>query len=117
MLPFASLPLEEVGMIDDDEEEEENDGLEANEQPTAMRQILHKRFSRSSDAESLYDGEQYKKHTEPGGFLSPDFPDNIYLTISTDGVAVFKSEVWPIWIAINELPPKQRYINQSICTD
>lgn len=83
----------------------------------AMRQILHKRFTRSSDTESvcdIYDGEQYKKHTEPGGFLSPDFPDNISLTISTDGVAVFKSsksEVWPIWIAINELPPKQRYIN------
>ena len=85
-----------------------------------MRQILHKRFSRSSDAESvcdIYDGELYKKHKEPGGFLSPDFPDNISLTISTDSVAVFKSEVWPIWIAINELPPKQRYINQSICTD
>ena len=60
----------------------------------------------------MYDGEQYTKHTEPVGFLSSDFPDNVSLSINTDGVAVFKSsksEVWPIWIAINELPPKQRY--------
>ena len=61
----------------------------------AMRQILHKRFTRSSDTESvygIYDGEQYKKHTGPGGFLSPDFPDNISLTISTDGVAVLSHQ-------------------------
>ena len=47
---------------------------------------------------------------EPEQFLSK--PENITFCLNTDGVAVFKSstaQIWPIWLQINELPPKMRY--------
>lgn len=56
----------------------------------------------------VYDGQQYKQHSH---FLSN--PSHVSLMINTDGVAIFrssKSSVWPIWIAINELPKEKRYV-------
>ena len=56
---------------------------------------LQKQFDRNVNNEDcltdIYDGEQYKKHSQPGGFLSSAYPANISFTINTDGVAVFKS--------------------------
>ena len=55
----------------------------------------------------MYTGREYKKHS----FLRS--PDNISLTLNTDGVAVFKSSkcsLWPVWLVINELPPAERYV-------
>lgn len=56
----------------------------------------------------IYDGSEYKKHVR-SGFLSS--MSNVSLLLNTDGVQVFSSskrEVWPIWLAINELPPNLR---------
>ena len=39
-------------------------------------------------------------------------PANLSLVCNTDGVHIFKSSkyaIWPVWLAINELPPSQRY--------
>ena len=50
-----------------------------------------------------------KKRTVPGEFLSSC--NNISFCLNTDGVSLFKSskvELWPIWLEINELPPKMR---------
>ena len=56
-----------------------------------------------------YDGEEYRRHQ---GFLSKEVdPANVSFLINTDGVAMFKSsskEIWPIYLAINELPPQMR---------
>lgn len=69
------------------------------------------RFDRDSDGDihDIYDGSEYKKHVHRG-FLSS--VSNVSLLMNTDGVQVFSSskrEVWPIWLAINELPPNLRF--------
>ena len=59
----------------------------------------------------VYDGEEYKKLSAPGGFLSSEFPANVSFCMNTDGVALFKSsltEIWPLWLVINELPANMR---------
>ena len=50
-----------------------------------------------------------KQELLPGEFLSSC--SNISFCLKTDGVSLFKSskvELWPIWLEINELPPKIR---------
>ena len=59
----------------------------------------------------VYDGVEYKKLSVPGGFLSCEFPANVSFCMNTDGVALFKSsqtEIWPLWLVINELPANMR---------
>lgn len=75
---------------------------------------IQRRFSAiSSDSlTDIYDGILYKKYTQPGGFLSSEYPANISFCLNTDGVKVFNSstsEIWPIWLAVNELPPTMRF--------
>ena len=51
------------------------------------------------------------QNTCAGGFLRD--PMNISLTMSTDGVQLFKSSgvsLWPVHFVINELPPQLRFI-------
>ena len=74
-----------------------------------MWKKLQLRLQRVEDGliHDIYDGSEYKKRMR-GGFLSKA---NVTLLCNTDGVQVFKSskrEVWPIWLAINELPPNLR---------
>lgn len=60
--------------------------------------------------DDIYQGRLYKEHFQPGKFLYN--PHNISLTANTDGVALIKSSkinIWPIYMVINELPPKERY--------
>ena len=69
---------------------------------------LQKRFERESDSNirDVMDGCEYKKQRQ---FLSG--PGNISLLMNTDDVSMFKSSnisLWPIWVAINELPPHIR---------
>ena len=71
---------------------------------------LKSRFNRSGLGMDIYDGTEYKKLMEPCKFLST--PENVSFCINTDGVRVFKSscsEIWPIWLQLNELPPAMRY--------
>ena len=63
----------------------------------------------------IIDGSSYKEHCKPGGFLHN--PNNFSLVFNTDGVPIFKSSsvgVWPIYLAINELPKCQRYGHKEI---
>ena len=76
-------------------------------------QAIQSRFTRSNDdlIHDIYDGILYMKHSQPGGFLSHEYPANLSFTLSTDGVKVFKSsvsEVWPVWLVVNKLPPNMR---------
>ena len=60
--------------------------------------------------EDVYDGQLYKEHSSPGGFLSD--PNNISFLGNTDGVALIKSTsygVWPVYLIINEIPPAERF--------
>ena len=62
----------------------------------------------------VYDGMGYSVHRQPGGFLCPQTHSaNISFTFSTDGVSLFHSSqtgIWPLYLAINELPPAEWYI-------
>ena len=72
---------------------------------------LQKRFERSAEPgvlRDVLDGKEYLKHRE---FVSN--PGNVTFIINTDGVKMFHSSavsLWPIWLAINELPPNIRYV-------
>ena len=73
--------------------------------------ILNHRFnSNPSGIEDIYDGALYQELFREGEFLFN--PNNISFQMNTDGVAIFKSSnvsVWPIYLTINELPPKVRF--------
>ena len=54
----------------------------------------------------IHDGRAYQKLSKPGGFLT--VPEHTGLVICADGVQLFKSSkqmVWPILLAVTNLPP------------
>jgi len=75
--------------------------------------LLTYRFNRSkindTALEDIYDGAEYKKYFDNGNILSHMY--NFSYSFNTDGVPMGKScgkTIWPIYITINELPPKER---------
>ncbi|XP_070554078.1 uncharacterized protein [Ptychodera flava] len=83
--------------------------------------LLKHRFTRfkkqASGIEDIYDGDLYKKLSGSDGPLSSKYPFNLSFTWNTDGVPVFKSSkysIWPMYLAINELPPKVRRLKENI---
>lgn len=80
------------------------------------KNLMH-RFSRttSSNIQDIYDGELYKSFCSDGGFLCEK--NNISLMWYTDGVPLFKSSkisIWPLFLAINELPFKERFKQENL---
>jgi len=79
------------------------------------------RQKQNSDAiEDIFDGQLYKKHFgEDGFFLGSSTEDkktqiHLSLQINTDGVAIFgssKFSIWLVYFIVNELPPNCRYVN------
>lgn len=75
---------------------------------------IHYRFTRKrhreDSYEDIYDGDLYSKLSGPGGILSQWY--NLSYTFNTDGFPVGgksgKQTCWPIYVQINELPPKMR---------
>lgn len=69
---------------------------------------LRQRFEHD-DTDSLRDvtdGWEYMHHRE---FLSKQ--EHVSLLLNTDGVSLFRSStvsLWPIWLAVNELPSHTR---------
>ncbi|KAJ1526429.1 hypothetical protein ONE63_009563 [Megalurothrips usitatus] len=74
--------------------------------------ILTYRFNRVKDSEEnledIYDGSEYKQLSAPGGILAQ--PENFSFSFFVDGVTVGKTKksMWPIYVTITELPPKER---------
>ena len=57
----------------------------------------------------------YKKHKESGKFLTKE--DNLTLLFNTDGIPLYKSSkvnIWPVFLAINELPPEKRFAKKNM---
>lgn len=85
-----------------------------------LQQEIEKRFT-DADSTAICDitsGQFYKHLCQPGQFLdntSGSF--NITLTWNTDGIPLFKSSsvsLWPVYLAINELPPKERFLKKNL---
>lgn len=80
--------------------------------PTIAESLNYRfnRVKRRPDAvEDLYDGEESRRLSAPGGFLSHSY--NYSLTFNTDGLKVTNSSgvsAWPLYVQINELPPHLR---------
>ncbi|XP_044019490.1 uncharacterized protein LOC122859872 [Aphidius gifuensis] len=76
------------------------------------------RTKRRIDAlEDVYDGELYKRLSEPGEFLSNR--NNFTFTFNTDGASVSdssKSNAWPVFLQINESPPHLRKRHMLLST-
>lgn len=61
------------------------------------------------DITDIIDGKYYAKLCEEGQFLSN--PSNISLIFNTDGAPLYKSSkvsLWPVFLAVNELPSPDR---------
>lgn len=59
---------------------------------------------------SIVDEEKYKRLCEAGQFLNN--PANISFIFNTDGAPLYSSSsvpVWPVFLAVNELPFPDRY--------
>lgn len=66
---------------------------------------------KSNNIRDIQDGDEYTKLFKNGNCLYNT--DNLSVLLNTDGVPIFKSSntsVWPLFIAINEIPPKERYL-------
>ena len=78
---------------------------------------LAHRFNRhqTDNIEDIYDGVKYKQYMKKGNFLANR--NNISLIWNTDGIPVFKSSkysIWPLYLAINELPVNKRWSNNNV---
>ena len=69
----------------------------------------------SSSIRDIVDGTVYKKFKEPEGFLTNE--DNLTLLFNTDGIPLYKSSkvnIWPVFLAVNELPPEERFAKKNM---
>lgn len=74
-----------------------------------------------SNIEDVFDGKIYKKYFDGCHFTGTPQKDkskelHVSLQLNTDGVSIFRSSsysVWPLYLIINELIPKQRYEHLS----
>ncbi|XP_021354853.1 uncharacterized protein LOC110451260 [Mizuhopecten yessoensis] len=64
----------------------------------------------------ISDGREYQALMKEGGFLDPK-TQNITAVFNTDGVNLYSSskvELWPIFLAVNELSPPKRFCRDNI---
>ena len=75
----------------------------------------YKNIPSSSNIRDIIDGTEYKKLKENGGFLTKN--DNLTLLFNTDGIPLCKSSkvnIWPVFLAVNELPPEERFAKKNM---
>lgn len=76
---------------------------------------FQRRKRNAENIEDIHDGREYKKHFDNDGFLSN--PNHISFVWNTDGVPVFHSSkfgIWPLYLAVNELPYCQRFTKENM---
>ncbi len=83
-----------------------------------FRDSLNIRFSRATSENVLrdiYDGDMYKELSHTGGILHNK--NNLSYVFNSDGSPLYKASgtsVWPIQLAINEIPPAERRKNMIL---
>jgi len=66
-------------------------------------------YLKDGDIHDIWNGDAVKLLTQKDGFFT--YPEHLGLSLSTDGVPVFKSSpdsLWPVYLTINNLPPRIR---------
>lgn len=74
----------------------------------ATLQERYKPFS--GHVKDVTHGSEYRKLCESSGILPGS---NCFSTLNTDGIPIFNSSsvsVWPVFLAIHEIPPRERYV-------
>ncbi|VDI09445.1 Hypothetical predicted protein [Mytilus galloprovincialis] len=82
---------------------------------TAVQDYVSTRSTDHTTISDILDGEEYRKLKEPGGFLA--HKNNITFSLFTDGIPLFQSSkvsLWPVYMILNELPPKQRFTRKNM---
>lgn len=75
----------------------------------------YKKLPSCSNIRDIVDGAEYKKFKQNGGFLTNE--DHLTLLFNTDGIPLYKSSkvnIWPVFLAINELPPEERFAKKNM---
>ena len=79
---------------------------------TFWKHLKKPRNSQTGTVVDISGGKEYKLMLESGGFSDQVVnPANITVTLNTDGVAIFRSSstnIWPLLLIVNELPPVVR---------
>jgi len=74
-------------------------------------------FLQDGNIHDIWNGDAAKPLIQKGCFL--DYPEHLALSLSTDGVPVFKSSgatLWPVYLTIENLPPRIRFKNENTIT-
>lgn len=78
--------------------------------------LTHRFYRHQTDnIEDIYDGAKYKKYMKKGKFLADR--NNVSLIWNTDGIPVFKSSkysIWPLYLAVNELPINKQWCSNNV---
>lgn len=85
------------------------------ERPGVWDSIQETRASKCDSLSDIKSGTGYRNLEAPGGFLHES--TNTTLSLFTDGIPLFKSSsvsLWPVYLIINELPPKERFQRKNL---
>lgn len=75
----------------------------------------YKNLPSSSNIRDIVDGTEYKKFKQNGGFLTNE--DHLTVLFNTDGIPLYKSSkinIWPVFLAVNEFPPEERFAKKNM---
>lgn len=68
-----------------------------------------------TEISDICDGQFYRTLCQPGQFLNDS--NNISALFNTDGIPLYNSsnvKLWPVFLAINELPPSSRFSRENM---
>ena len=75
----------------------------------------YKNKPNSTSIRDIVEGKVYKKYEESVGFLANE--DSLSLLFNTDGIPLYKSSkvnIWPVFLAVNELPPEEWFAKKNL---
>ena len=79
------------------------------------RSVIRNRQGISDTIRDITDGQSYKEMCQPGQCLSEEV--QLSAVLNSDGIPLYSSskvKLWPIFLAVNELPPVTRFSRDNI---
>ena len=81
------------------------------------KEFLPEKHRQHNTISDITDGSLYKELLEDQNFLGGQNNTNLTVIFNTDGINLYSSskvELWPIFLAINELSPKLRFARENV---